>query len=91
MKELHDNVIEFFSEERTATLSLHKKKYVNKLRKLAETRPDEVELVENRDGTICATIPVGWIKISPPRQLTDDEREERRISFLKNVGRVDEI
>ena len=91
MKELHDNVIGFFTEEKTATLSLHKKKYVNRIKKLAESRPGEVELVENSDGTICATIPLKWIKISPPRQMTDEDREARRISFLKNVVRTDEI
>lgn len=83
MKELHDNVIEFFSEEKTATLSLHKKKYVNRIKKLAESRPDEVELAENSDGTICATIPIKWIKISPSRQLTEEQRENIHLRLSK--------
>ena len=83
MKELHDNVIEFFTEEKIATLSLHKKKYVNRIKKLAESRPDEVELVENSDGTICATIPLKWIKISPSRQLTEEQREEIHLRLSK--------
>lgn len=83
MKELHDNVIEFFTEEKTATLSLHKKKYVNRIKKLAESRPDEVELAENSDGTICATIPLKWIKISPSRQLTEEQREEIHLRLAK--------
>ena len=83
MKELHDNVIEFFTEEKTATLTLHKKKYVNRIKKLAESRPDEVELAENSDGTICATIPLKWIKISPSRQLTEEQREEIHLRLSK--------
>ena len=83
MKELHDNVIEFFSEERTATLSLHKKKYVNKLRKYFESHADEMDFTQNPDGTVCATVPVSWIKISPPRRMTDEQREAARIRFSK--------
>ena len=91
MKELHDNVIEFATEEKTATLTLHKKKYVNRIKKLAKSRPDEVELVVKADGTISATIPRNWIVVSPTRKMTDEEREQSRISFLKNVVRTDEI
>ena len=83
MKELHDNVIEFFSEEKTATLSLHKKKYVNKLRKCFESHADEMDFTQNPDGTVCATVPVSWIKISPPRKMTDEQREAARIRFSK--------
>ena len=83
MKELHDNVIEFFTEEKIATLSLHKKKYVNRIKKLAESRPEEDELAENSDGTICETIPLKWIKISPSRQLTEEQREEIHLRLSK--------
>ena len=91
MSELHDNVIEFFSEEKTATLSLHKKKYVNKVKKYAESRPDAVAIVENTDGTICATVPLSWIKISPPRQMTDEQREAARLRFSKSPTLQGEI
>lgn len=96
MKELHDNVIEFFSEEKTATLSLHSKKYIKRIKKIAEGRSEEVEIIENHDGTICARIPVTWIKISPPRQMSDKQREvlargtqklkERRIKFESDLN-----
>ena len=82
MKEIHDKVIEFSTDENAATLLLHKKKYVNRIKKLAESRPDEVELVENSDGTICATIPLKWIKISPPRQMTDEDDEKMYLIVL---------
>ena len=75
MKEIHDKVIEFSTDENAATLLLHKKKYVNRIKKLAESRPDEVGLSVNADGTICATIPLKWIKISPPRQISEKQQE----------------
>lgn len=75
MREFHENAIEFFSEDSTATLSLHKKRFVNKIKKLKKSRPDEVDYVENLDGTICVHVPVSWIKISAPRILSSEERE----------------
>lgn len=91
MKELHDNVIEFFSEERTATLSLHRRKYISRIKKLKKLRPDEVDYVENADGTICAHVPVSWIKINPTKILTPDEQEERRLRLLKTPCVQEEI
>lgn len=48
----------------------------SKLLKLAEKNPNEVKiLVENKDGTLFAHIPVNYIKISPPRQVSEEQRE----------------
>ena len=58
-----ENAIEFYTEDETATLSLYRKRFINRIRKLKEQRPDEVDIVENTDGSIFAHIPVSWIKI----------------------------
>lgn len=81
---MHENAIEFYSEDKRATLSLHKRKYVNRIKKLKKLRPDECDYVENEDGTICAHVPLTWIKISPPRQVSDEQREATRLRFTKS-------
>ena len=43
--------------------------------KLAETH-DEVKYEVNQDGSIYATVPIQWVKISPPRALTDEQKAE---------------
>ena len=73
---LHENMIEFYSEDETATLSLHRRRFVNRIKKLKKARPDECDYVENADGTICAHVPLSWIKVSPPRRLSDEQRGE---------------
>lgn len=78
-KTLHDNSIEFYTEYDTATVSFHKKKYINRILRLKERYPDEVEIVaENKDGTLCARIPYKWVKISAPRPVTEEQRERAR-------------
>lgn len=72
-----ENVIEFITGEKTATLTIHQGKYKNRIKKLSEERPDEVDiLAENKDGSILAHIPTKWIKINPPRKLSEECKAE---------------
>lgn len=42
----------------------------------AESHPDEVKLiVENKDGSAIFHVPVNWIKCSPPRKVSDEQKE----------------
>lgn len=48
----------------------------SRLLRLAERNPDEVKIVvENKDGSLFAHIPVNYIKISPPRQISEEQKE----------------
>lgn len=48
----------------------------SKLLRLAEEHPDEVKIMaENDDGSIFAHIPVRYIKISPPKKMSDEQKE----------------
>lgn len=48
----------------------------SKLMRLAKERPDEVKVMaENNDGSAYFHIPVNYIKVSPPRQVSDEQRE----------------
>ncbi|MGN0250709.1 MAG: hypothetical protein ACI4EH_05025 [Oliverpabstia sp.] len=52
-------------------------RYKTRIRRLAAEHPEECEIVaENKDGSLCAHIPVAWIKIFPPKQFTDEQRQE---------------
>ncbi len=51
--------------------------YKSRIKKLAAERPEECEIVaENQDGSLCAHIPVAWIKINPAKQLSEEQRRE---------------
>lgn len=48
----------------------------SKLLRLAEKNPDEVKIiVENKDGSLFAHISVKYIKISPPKKMSEKQRE----------------
>lgn len=48
----------------------------SKLLRFAEERPEEVKIMtENRDGSVFAHVPISYIKVSPPRQVSDEQRE----------------
>ena len=73
-----ENAIEFITNEKRATVTFTQGRYKTRIRELAEKFPEECEIVaENADGSMCAHIPVAWVKIKPPMQLTEEQREAR--------------
>jgi hypothetical protein len=81
---MNENVIEWLTGDGTVTLSLSQRKYINKIYKLKEKNPDEVRIVtENKDGSIVVKLPLKYIKISGPRQMTEEQRNQARERFKK--------
>ena len=59
MAEFKENVIEWYTGEKWMSVTLTQKKHINRVRKLVEKHADMgCELVENRDGSIWAKIPL---------------------------------
>lgn len=98
-----ENMIEFLSGTRTATVTFTNQKHINRMKKLYEERKDEFKYFkENDDGSICAKIPLKWIKISSgskpgtrnKREYTEEQKRElverlkkARESKGKNAGK----
>ena len=83
-----ENMIEFISGTRTATVTFTNQKHINRIKKLYEERKDEFKyLVENPDGSVCAQLPLKWIKINPGsktgRVMTEEQKEAARIRLQK--------
>ena len=56
----------------------------SKLMRYANERPEEVRLMaENADGSAFFHVPVNWIKCSPPRQISDEQKEAAKQRFQK--------
>ena len=65
----NENCIEILSGERSAVVSFTSKKHINRIKKLYEERKDDFKYFhENTDGSICAKLPLKWIKISPTKR-----------------------
>ena len=83
-----ENVLEFISGTRTATVTFTNKKHINRIKKLYEERKDDFKyFVENPDGSVCAKITLKWIKINPGsktgRVMTEEQKEAARIRLQK--------
>lgn len=79
-----ENVIDFITGERTATVTFTNRKHINRIKNIYEERKDDFKYFrENPDGSICAKIPLKWIKISPGskegRIMTEEQKEAARI------------
>lgn len=48
----------------------------SKLMRYAQERPEDVKLMaENKDGSAFFHIPINYVKLSPPRKVSDEQRE----------------
>ena len=56
----------------------------SKLMRYTQERPDEVKLKsENKDGSAFFHVPVSYIKCSPPRKVSEEQREAAGERFRK--------
>ena len=83
-----ENVVEFISGTRTATVTFTNQKHINRIKKLYEERKDDFKYFkENTDGSVCAKIPLKWIKINAGsktgRVMTEEQKEAARIRLQK--------
>lgn len=69
----------------------------NKLLRLKEERPDEVtHVIENKDGSMVCHVPVRWIRVSPPRKVSEEQGEAARQRFAEirermRSGEIDDM
>ena len=90
-----ENMIEFISGTRTATVTFTNQKHINRIKKLYEERKDDFKyFVENPDGSVCAKLPLKWIKINAGskegRVMTEEQKEAARIRLAnarKKMGK----
>lgn len=69
---------------------------INMIRKLADDRPDEVDIrTVNADGSMVVHLPLSWMRIRPKRnlQLSDERRAElsERMKRLSESGKAKQI
>ena len=74
-------------ERKVSELSFSQGRYKSAIRKLAEKHPDDCQIVaDNEDGSICAHVPVAWIRISPPKQYTEEQRQQMGERMRRNIS-----
>lgn len=90
--EFHENVIEWFTGG-SVGITATEQKLKNRIIKLKAQYQDEVEIYENKDGSIFAHIPRSWVKINHPRVMTEEQRNEaaERLKLSLDMAKSDAI
>ncbi len=79
MEPYKENVIEWIRDESQASLTLTQGRFKSRIEKLAVERPEECEiLARNKDGSIFAHVPISWVKIGPPREVSEEQRRQAK-------------
>ena len=78
MADYNETAIEHERGNALATITAAETWSINRMLKLKEEYPDKVDILENPDGTIFGHFPAKWLKISPPRKMTEEQVEAAR-------------
>lgn len=78
-KEIRETCFEFVDTDDIATFYSSDRKYVNIIRKLKKKYPDDVDIrADNDDGSICAHVPKSWMRVRPPKKVSEQQRARMR-------------
>ena len=79
-----ETVFEHLDGKDTWTVSTDERTWKNRLAKLAEQNPAEVECVaQNKDGSVMYHFPARWLKVSPPRKV--NLTAEQKAAFAERM------
>ena len=81
-----DNSIEWYTGQTRITATFSQRKWINKIKRLAAKRPNEVEIVVENTDSIVVHMPIGYVKISPPKTVSAEQRERMRLQAQKNIA-----
>lgn len=90
MELIRETVFEHEEGREKATITAAEQWSVNLLKKLAEEFPEQVDIYVNKDGSIFGHVPWKWMKLTPPRRISDELRkklsEAGKASAEKRLG-----
>ena len=89
MSDLNENGIEWVTGDDTISCSFSQKKYVNKVKSLAKKFPDQVKVIENKDGSVFAKLPLSAFKLSISSRVFTEEEKEKIRERLQNKNQED--
>lgn len=82
LTDLRENALEWYTGDNIITVTLSQKRLINKIKKMAQEFPDEVKIdCVNDEGTVLAHIPLSYLKITRPREISEEQRIKARERF----------
>lgn len=79
-----ENAIEFAKDSERATVSFTQGRYKSRIKRLAKSHPGECQIIaEGEDGSLCAHIPVRWVRINPSKEISEEHKDRLRENLEK--------
>lgn len=75
MESIKENVIEWLTGSETITVTLSQKKYITKVKKLAEQSEKVQIIAENADGSIVAHLPLEMLSLRQKRSVHEEQKK----------------
>lgn len=80
---MNENVIEWLRGQKTVAVTFTAgSKFAKKLLELSKTH-NEIQIKINQDKSVFGHIPLSWVKVSPPRKVSEEQREAARLRLKK--------
>lgn len=70
-----ETIINFNEEEKTASVYTHNSSLRRRLDQLLKSHFNEITVIRSGDDYTEYIVPKKWIKVSPPRQMSDESKE----------------
>lgn len=83
---MNENVIEWLDDEDTISVTFHQKRFVNKIKRLANIDVNVTILAENSDNSILAHLPISYLKLTPKRK--DNLSVERKAELAERMKTI---
>ena len=83
MKDFHETALNYLVEDEHLTFCTCERKWINRINKLKEEHPDEVEITdepESNHGYMVVHLPKSWFTIRVPHKVELSEEEKQRRS-----------
>lgn len=79
-----ENNIEWEQGDDIVTALFQNNRFQSKIRKIVEERPDDIRILEeNKDGSILVQFPLKWVKVGPPRRVSEEQKAKSAERFQK--------
>lgn len=73
-----ETIINYNEAEKTASVYTHNSSLRRRLDQLLKTRSDEITVIRQGDDYTEYIVPRKWVKVSPPRQMSEQSKEAAR-------------
>ena len=84
MADIKETAVNYTVGEKVATFYTAEKSYINCIKKWLEEYPNDIEIkYKNKDGSLICNIPKSWVKIRPPRKVSEQQKKNSSERFKK--------